>query len=356
MGTNIFVGSGIVAEQLVHQSDDTHSTEWEEVLYKHEDIVTGSYQKTTAAGTLAGGMDPPASIEFEPLGGAVPQSDPNMEDDGLQPNPLSSFKYFGDVGRSAFGCLVDGHPSDLCFQLLQSGIAVPNRTFEQSLQLGYWVDEDGPPVHPDDPDTISGSSVQTRFVPFLFYTERLLTTEEVEQLDAARNRLVKRLGRDQHCRDELARLLAEVNPIRYGRLQSRNGQSFDAAAAEVYDEEKQASPLLQRYSSMSIMASGKSVVGSDGSTTYMSTAFKRIWGSGPPDSASVTINKDFFRLSTDQQMLHVLHEVFHQVATDIELANAIARLEKKKKTYQDSTIASRALNDWLMQECQLPRD
>lgn len=166
--TKIYVGSGIVAEQLVHQSDDTHSTEWEEVLYKHEDIVTGSYQKTTAAGTLAGGNDPPASIEFEPLGGAVPQADPNIEDYGLQPNPLSSFKYFGDVGRSEFGCLVDGHPSDFCFQLLQSGIAVPDRTFEQSLQLGYWVDEDGPPQHPDDPDTIPGGSVQTRFVPFLF--------------------------------------------------------------------------------------------------------------------------------------------------------------------------------------------
>jgi len=108
--TKIYVGSGIVAEQLVHQADDTHSTEWEEVLYKHEDIVTGSYQKTTAAGERAGGMDPPASIEFEPLGGAVPQADPNIEDDGFDLKPLRNFSFAADPERGELGCRWDDAP------------------------------------------------------------------------------------------------------------------------------------------------------------------------------------------------------------------------------------------------------
>jgi len=108
--TNIYVGSGIVAEQLVHQADDTHSTEWEDVLYKHEDIVTGSYQKTTADGTLAGGMDPPARVEFEPLGGAIPDGDPYIADEGFDPRPLRDFSFAGDVNSPEFGCTWDGMP------------------------------------------------------------------------------------------------------------------------------------------------------------------------------------------------------------------------------------------------------
>jgi len=107
--TSVYVGSGVLAEQLVRAADDTHSTEWEEVLFKHEDIVTGSYNKTNGDGTLSTSGEPPARAELEPLGGRIPDNDPEVTDEA-QNFDLSTFRHFGNLESAEFGCELDGMP------------------------------------------------------------------------------------------------------------------------------------------------------------------------------------------------------------------------------------------------------
>lgn len=107
--TSVYVGSGVLAEQLVRAADDTHSTEWEEILFKHEDIVTGSYNKTNGDGTLSTSGEPPARAELEPLGGRIPDNDPEVTDEA-QNFDLSTFRHFGNVESAEFGCELDGMP------------------------------------------------------------------------------------------------------------------------------------------------------------------------------------------------------------------------------------------------------
>jgi YD repeat-containing protein len=102
--TNVFAGSGILAEQR----DGT-------VQWRHEDIVTGSYKKMLADGSEAFAENPPSTAEFEPLGGIVPQEDPNPEQPDYSPFP-ESYRWGGNLERPESGCALDGVPI-LCSML-----------------------------------------------------------------------------------------------------------------------------------------------------------------------------------------------------------------------------------------------
>jgi YD repeat-containing protein len=98
--THVYTGESALAEQR-------GSTE---VYWKHEDIITGSYQKIKRDGASPGTIDPPASVELEPLGGIVPQNDPNISDEmGGILNP-ADYRFGGDVHRPEFGCQLDYSP------------------------------------------------------------------------------------------------------------------------------------------------------------------------------------------------------------------------------------------------------
>jgi len=113
--TRVYVGSGVLAEQFGHGAGN------ESVVFKHQDIVTGSYQMTKPDGTLAMLSEPPSSMELEPLGGDIPTDDPVVEDDGIDPRPLASYQYAGDVANSETGCSWDGTalPCDLLGIVMQ---------------------------------------------------------------------------------------------------------------------------------------------------------------------------------------------------------------------------------------------
>lgn len=65
---------------------------------------------TKPDGTLAYMSEPPSSMELEPLGGDIPKADPVIEDDGIDPRPLASYQWAGDVGGAEHGCELDGMP------------------------------------------------------------------------------------------------------------------------------------------------------------------------------------------------------------------------------------------------------
>src|SRR5690606_10674000 len=64
--------------------------------------------KINASGNYGGhGDDSPVSVEYEPLGGAIPTTDPNFDHIF---NDLTTFKFAGDTGRPEDGCLWNGAP------------------------------------------------------------------------------------------------------------------------------------------------------------------------------------------------------------------------------------------------------
>jgi len=187
--------------------------------------------------------------------------------------------------------------------------------------------------------------------------DRSLTNDEMQKLKDARNRAVNKIKANTNCREKLTALLRTIAPLRFMNLTSRNGETYSPAAGEVFDNLTNTSPLLDRYDSIPIRASGRSGT-HDGTVTYMNTSFLRRFDSGLPDSADITINKEFFSLSADARTIHVLHEVFHQFATDTEIADAISRLSKPDhpvKPFTDTTKASQTFNEWLADKCELSK-
>lgn len=81
--TNVYTGDAVLAEQrnFPATAEPPPTSAWSEVFWKHEDIITGSYQKIARSGQGIGISNPPSSTEFEPLGGIVPQNDPNFSDE-----------------------------------------------------------------------------------------------------------------------------------------------------------------------------------------------------------------------------------------------------------------------------------
>ena len=102
--TKVYTGEAVLAEQRVSGSSS-------EVHWRHEDIITGSYQKIKADGNNANSSLPPASTEFEPLGAIVAQSDPSLMDDELGGSlSPANYRYGGDIYRPETGCEIDGSP------------------------------------------------------------------------------------------------------------------------------------------------------------------------------------------------------------------------------------------------------
>jgi len=83
----------------------------ENVLWKHEDALTGSYSKIAGNGQSVTMYNPTASTEFEPLGGIVSQTDPYFNDEELGGSltPLD-YRFGGNVERPEFGCEMDRMP------------------------------------------------------------------------------------------------------------------------------------------------------------------------------------------------------------------------------------------------------
>lgn len=100
--TKVYTGDAVLAEQRVTSGVGA-------VYWRHEDLVTGSYRKIDANGNEGGSTsDSPANVEYEPLGGSIPQVDPTG--DLALPSTLRQFKYAGDVNRSEYGCEWNGAP------------------------------------------------------------------------------------------------------------------------------------------------------------------------------------------------------------------------------------------------------
>jgi YD repeat-containing protein len=174
--TLVYSGSAVFAEQRVIASTPG-------VYWRHEDPLTGSYGKIDAAGNYGGyADDSPVSVEYEPLGGAIPVTDPNYD---LIPANLLLFKYAGDVNRPDYACFIDGIEQldgSLCMTMLSNRTAEPNPTHAQPFSLGYWIDEDDPDAEPppDTPgeDYVFMGGVRTTFVP-LFNLSSLFSFSRV---------------------------------------------------------------------------------------------------------------------------------------------------------------------------------
>lgn len=100
--TNVYTGEAVLAEQRVFTPTIPN-----EVLWKPQDTVTGSYQKTRENGEKAYYVTPPSNAEIEPLGGIVPEQDPYYDDFDIMP---PNARYGGDVFQPETGCAWDGTP------------------------------------------------------------------------------------------------------------------------------------------------------------------------------------------------------------------------------------------------------
>lgn len=131
--TNVYTGEAVIAEQMSFPADAQHSTEWGFVNWKHEDPVTGSYNRKRADGTAPTGSEPLPNAELEPLGGRIPDEDPY---DPTIPPPagLRDFRYNGgDVFRPEYGCIVDGFVQDgpgLCTRMFENGSGRLNSNYD----------------------------------------------------------------------------------------------------------------------------------------------------------------------------------------------------------------------------------
>lgn len=108
--TNIYTGDAVLAEQRNFPASGGQSA-WSEVFWKHQDIITGSYQKIIRNGQALGTYNPPSSTEFEPLGAIVPQSDPTFNDEELGGSLTpADYRFGGNIERPEFGCELDRLP------------------------------------------------------------------------------------------------------------------------------------------------------------------------------------------------------------------------------------------------------
>ncbi|NOT49244.1 MAG: hypothetical protein HOP17_16055 [Acidobacteria bacterium] len=108
--TNVYTGSGVIAQQMNLPTDAEHPQPWSEVVFRHDDLVTGSYTSVARNGVGINISDRPSNGEIEPFGGTVPNSDPNITDELYVPRSLRTFRFAGDLNQPEYGCGWQGTP------------------------------------------------------------------------------------------------------------------------------------------------------------------------------------------------------------------------------------------------------
>jgi hypothetical protein len=154
--TFVYGMEGVIALQ-------SYSGTAQEVRWEHTDPGNASYSQTGYNGLMYYG----SRAEFDPLGSNVGLSNPNAQQSKAQNAPAPSWGYgtFGDPFGS-YSCRMDGFevPCSMVMQALSVGVAVPDRNFNQAINLGYWRDEDDF-GHMND----GFPGVITRFYPFPYF-------------------------------------------------------------------------------------------------------------------------------------------------------------------------------------------
>lgn len=382
--TSVYVGSGILAEQLVRAADDTHSTAWEDVVFKHEDIVTGSYQMTKADGALAYMNEPPSSMELEPLGGDIPTGDPVVEDDGIDPRPLSSYQWGGDVGGVEHGCELDGmpFPCTLLRELMygdESHYLIGVRY--QGDEHGAWglstfvrdiyKDDEGPDKTPDKDGKIivnSATRYQYSIYSLLFgFGDDIWasTAPDRKKLSATDLRLLRSavIGYlTDGCKSYIKELLnATAKLYRSNWDHAGNDQKKDMQMppGRIYDDFESLFDAVAGQGGFwgSVKANVSTMFSSPDSPKKDATVYLGKFIShdvyfatpGAPPSALKTAYNYFIQ----QQAITTIHELFHFSFSDVELARAIAsrKQDGKRFSYADTMAASKYWNDDLKLHC-----
>ena len=178
---------------------------------------------------------------------------------------------------------------------------------------------------------------------------RQLTVDETNKLKSARERALKALKEVQRCKDAIVAILDKVagsTLIPDQVLLTPNGTRINSPALSnfVYNGNMGTSSLLNRYNSISVLASGRS--GRDGNTTTYGVADRRSVNEIHVETI-ITWNSEYFRLGDSARALHSLHEILHDYATDTDIGNAIALISGDRsgpnnsfRTFNDGGVAS----------------
>lgn len=136
--TYVYGGSRAIAEQRSFPPDAQHQSSWEEVFWRHDDPVTGSFTKLNHSGIMMSDGATRTNAELEPLGGDIPEYDPNP----LDPldSPLeNSYRWGSDIYHPETGCSWDGAPIYCNLLSVIVNASGPHTTIEVNTRVeGGW--------------------------------------------------------------------------------------------------------------------------------------------------------------------------------------------------------------------------
>jgi len=169
------------------------------------------------------------------------------------------------------------------------------------------------------------------------------------------------------CRRALASLLNGLRPADFGlpmTMVHRDGTRVesDTTGDFLYNRATGQSTYLNTYDSVTMEATGRSGRQGNFITYGQSSGGTQKYGITitPP---SIFWNREFFDLSQNARAHHTIHEIIHQWATDIEIANQIAIMDRdldrntnRPRTFLTTAAASAYFNDWLARQCGLPQN